>query len=161
MREHTHKPKIHNIQFCAVKNERKSSFLRPEMTFSDRFLVAPVKIRHTWFYPSDSQKDNFLTLPVDVLWKYVASAASEMVKNISIGHQMLSVTCFCRVLGVELDLRSKPPSQSLHNVEREKNSLAYLRNWEFFGAIYRLENRWSGHQIYLRPGSRCRCYSMQ
>ena len=44
------------------------------MTFSDRFLVAPVKIRHTWFYTSDSQKDNFLTLPVDKLWKYVASA---------------------------------------------------------------------------------------
>ena len=33
---------------------------------------------------------------------------------------MLSVTCFCRVLGVELDLRSKPPSQSLHNVERKE-----------------------------------------
>ena len=93
--------------------------------------------------PFGLQKDNFLTLPVDALWKYVTSAwkALKMVKNISIGHQMLSVACFCRVLGVELDLRSKPPSQSMHNVERKKNSLAFLRILGFFGAIYRLKKQ--------------------
>ena len=136
----------HKIQFCGVKNERKSSFLRPEMTFSDRFLVAPVKIRNTWFYPSVSRKDNFLTLPVDVLWKYVASAWKTLKTPQKWSKTYPSVIKCCRlpvfvgVLGVEFELEVKVTVTVVAR-RREKNTKK----------IQKRVRRFYGHWDFSKP----------
>ena len=87
--------------------------------------------------PFGLPKDNFLTLPVDVLWKYVASAWKSLKTPQKWSKTYPSVIKCCRlpvfvgVLGVEFELEVKATVTVVAQRREKRTAWRFYGHWDF------------------------------